>query len=148
MVNRDRGATTSATNSGGTGTGTGTGTGAGQHTDKPTLLVRKNFVEKAKLSELLEKIKIEEGERVYRDSDRRHHKTDGIIFQPDAPYVVSHQDKQTAIRRPFNFNQSANPNEITVVYRLLKLYMNERNTLLLAAHTNFYYIIIQATSNA
>jgi hypothetical protein len=28
------------------------------------------------------------GERVYRDSDRRYHKSDGIIFQPaDAPYV-------------------------------------------------------------
>jgi hypothetical protein len=26
---------------------------------------------------------------VYFDSDRRHHKSDGIIFQPDSPYTFS-----------------------------------------------------------
>lgn len=27
------------------------------------------------------------GNRIYKESDRRHHKSDGLIFQPDAPYV-------------------------------------------------------------
>ena len=27
------------------------------------------------------------GSRIYKESDRRHHKSDGIIFQPNAPYV-------------------------------------------------------------
>lgn len=31
----------------------------------------------------------ENGERVFYDTARRHHKTDGVIFQPDAAYVVS-----------------------------------------------------------
>jgi hypothetical protein len=57
---------------------------------RPVLLVRKNFVDKARITELLSNIRMDErdGERTYRDSDRRHHKTDGIIFQPDAPYKV------------------------------------------------------------
>ena len=53
-------------------------------------LIRKNFVEKHQLqSDLLSKISLVEGERVYFDSDRRHHKSDGIIFQPDSPYTFS-----------------------------------------------------------
>ena len=35
----------------------------------------------------MSKITFIDGERVYRDSDRRHHKSDGIIFQPDRPYT-------------------------------------------------------------
>ena len=55
-----------------------------------TKLIRKNFVEKHQLqSDLLSKISLVEGERVYFDSDRRHHKSDGIIFQPDSPYTFS-----------------------------------------------------------
>lgn len=27
------------------------------------------------------------GSRIYMESDKRHHKSDGLIFQPDAPYV-------------------------------------------------------------
>ena len=38
-------------------------------------------------TELMSKITFVDGERVYRDSDRRHHKSDGIIFQPDRPYT-------------------------------------------------------------
>ena len=57
---------------------------------KVTKLIRKNFVEKHQLqSDLLSKISLVDGERVYFDSDRRHHKSDGIIFQPDTPYTFS-----------------------------------------------------------
>lgn len=57
----------------------------------PLALVRKDFVEKGRLQSLLDKIKPSpvDGKRVFQDGDRRHHKTDGIIFQPDAPYVFS-----------------------------------------------------------
>ena len=58
--------------------------------NKPTKLLRKNFVTKTQLrSELLNKIKLENGERVYNDGDGKHHKSDGIIFQPDSSYVFS-----------------------------------------------------------
>ena len=57
---------------------------------KPTKLIRKNFITKNQLrSELLNKIKLENGERVYNDGDGRHHKSDGIIFQPDSSYTFS-----------------------------------------------------------
>jgi mRNA guanylyltransferase len=58
-------------------------------------LTKKNFVEKSKIGDLLSKIKIEDGSRVFRDNVRdasgvcSHHKTDGFIFQPDAPYVFN-----------------------------------------------------------
>ena len=59
-------------------------------TQKPTKLIRKNFVAKNQLrTELLSKIKLEDGERVYNDMEGRHHKSDGIIFQPDTPYTFS-----------------------------------------------------------
>ena len=32
---------------------------------------------------------MEDGERVYNDMEGRHHKSDGIIFQPDTPYTFS-----------------------------------------------------------
>lgn len=57
---------------------------------KPTILVNKRFVPKVKLQELLSNCLPEEGSRVYFDRNNRfcyHHKTDGIIFQPDGPYV-------------------------------------------------------------
>jgi hypothetical protein len=51
-------------------------------------IARKKYLSKHELSALLSMIRYENGERVYCEPDgRRHHKTDGIIFQPaDKPY--------------------------------------------------------------
>ena len=64
--------------------------------DQPIMrLIKKNFVDKSKIGDLLSKIRIEDGSRVFRDTIRdvsgvfSHHKTDGFIFQPDAPYVFN-----------------------------------------------------------
>ena len=56
-----------------------------------TTIVDKLFVEKSHISNLLSKIILENGDRVFKDGDGsvRHHRTDGIIFQPDSPYVHS-----------------------------------------------------------
>jgi hypothetical protein len=56
-----------------------------------TTIVDKLFVEKRQISTLLSKILSENGERVFKDGDgrARHHHTDGIIFQPDSPYIHS-----------------------------------------------------------
>lgn len=48
---------------------------------------RKKYSRKCDISILLSNISMQDGGRVYREPDgRRHHKTDGIIFQPDSPY--------------------------------------------------------------
>ena len=52
----------------------------------PILLVRKYFFEKESIFELLGRIRTEDMDRVYYDSERRHHRTDGIILQPDSSY--------------------------------------------------------------
>lgn len=58
----------------------------------PLQLVRKAFVSRRELGVLLGKMRTEEGERVFFDGElgaaqsRRHHKSDGLIFQPNAPY--------------------------------------------------------------
>lgn len=60
----------------------------------PLQLVRKAFVPKKELGTLLGKMRIEDGERVFFDGEpgsaqaqsRRHHKSDGLIFQPNAAY--------------------------------------------------------------
>lgn len=50
-------------------------------------LVRKNFVQRTDLDRLLSYVSEERGMRTYRYGDTHHHLTDGIIFQPNAPYV-------------------------------------------------------------
>jgi hypothetical protein len=50
-------------------------------------LVRKNFVKRTALDDLLQHVREEKGIRCYRNGDLHHHKTDGIIFQPNLPYV-------------------------------------------------------------
>ena len=50
--------------------------------DKPTMVIRKVFYKKRDLSQLIGKMTFEDGERVFTDGPRRHHKSDGIIFQP------------------------------------------------------------------
>eukprot|EP00554_Chaetoceros_debilis_P016742 CAMPEP_0194121528 /NCGR_PEP_ID=MMETSP0150-20130528/47384_1 /TAXON_ID=122233 /ORGANISM="Chaetoceros debilis, Strain MM31A-1" /LENGTH=789 /DNA_ID=CAMNT_0038813999 /DNA_START=192 /DNA_END=2557 /DNA_ORIENTATION=- len=50
-------------------------------------LVRKNFVRRIELDELLSHVVEEKGMRSYRNGEVHNHLTDGIIFQPNAPYV-------------------------------------------------------------
>mmetsp|Transcript_5796 Transcript_5796/g.12106 ORF Transcript_5796/g.12106 Transcript_5796/m.12106 type:complete len:782 (-) Transcript_5796:387-2732(-) len=50
-------------------------------------LVRKNFVKRTQLDNLLSNVSEEKGHRTYRHGDTHHHLTDGIIFQPNLPYV-------------------------------------------------------------
>mmetsp|Transcript_36752 Transcript_36752/g.79330 ORF Transcript_36752/g.79330 Transcript_36752/m.79330 type:complete len:792 (+) Transcript_36752:139-2514(+) len=50
-------------------------------------LVRKNFVKRTELDRLLSFVVEERGLRSYRFGDTHNHLTDGIIFQPNAPYI-------------------------------------------------------------
>lgn len=50
-------------------------------------LVRKNFVKRTSLDELLSHVVEEQGMRCYRNGPSHNHLTDGIIFQPNRPYV-------------------------------------------------------------
>ncbi|CAB9512432.1 capping enzyme subunit alpha [Seminavis robusta] len=50
-------------------------------------LVRKNFVKRTALDDLLQHVKEEKGVRTYRNGKLHNHMTDGIIFQPNLPYV-------------------------------------------------------------
>jgi hypothetical protein len=52
-------------------------------------LVRKNFVKRTQLDRLFDHIHEEKGSRYYRDGNTHNHQTDGIIFQPNTPYVCS-----------------------------------------------------------
>ena len=51
-------------------------------------LVRKNFVARTDLDELLSFVVEERGMRIYKNGDLHNHLTDGIIFQPNRPYVM------------------------------------------------------------
>lgn len=53
----------------------------------PLPLVRKNFVQRTSLSDLLSHVVEEKGTRSYRKLPVHNHLTDGIIFQPNLPYV-------------------------------------------------------------
>jgi mRNA capping enzyme, catalytic domain/mRNA capping enzyme, beta chain len=50
-------------------------------------LVRKNFVKRTDLDSLLSHVVEEGGMRCYRSGELHNHLTDGIIFQPNLPYV-------------------------------------------------------------
>lgn len=50
-------------------------------------LVRKNFVTRSGVDRLIGKVVEERGMRCYRDGPLHNHLTDGIIFQPNLPYV-------------------------------------------------------------
>lgn len=50
-------------------------------------LVRKNFVKRTGVDNLLQHVSEERGMRCYRNGDLHNHLTDGIIFQPNRPYV-------------------------------------------------------------
>jgi hypothetical protein len=53
-----------------------------------TPLVKKQFFDKRLLAQVLARIKPVEGTRVYHDPPGCSHLTDGLIFQPDAPYKI------------------------------------------------------------
>jgi len=53
----------------------------------PLPLVRKNFVPRTQISMLLEHVIEEKGLRSFRKGNVHNHLTDGIIFQPNLPYV-------------------------------------------------------------
>jgi hypothetical protein len=53
----------------------------------PLPLVRKNFVKRTELDDLLNNVHEERGMRCYRSGELHNHLTDGIIFQPNLPYV-------------------------------------------------------------
>ena len=50
-------------------------------------LVRKNFVPRTKIGDLLHKVVEEKGFRSYRNAPLHNHLTDGVIFQPNLPYT-------------------------------------------------------------
>jgi len=50
-------------------------------------LVRKNFVKRRELDDLISHVVEERGTRTYRNGAVHDHLTDGIIFQPNLPYV-------------------------------------------------------------
>jgi mRNA capping enzyme, catalytic domain/mRNA capping enzyme, beta chain/mRNA capping enzyme, C-terminal domain len=50
-------------------------------------LIRKNFVKRQALDDLLAQVTEEKGMRCYRHGETHNHLTDGIIFQPNTPYV-------------------------------------------------------------
>lgn len=50
-------------------------------------LVRKNFVNRLELDNLLSHVIEEKGTRTYKNGELHNHLTDGIIFQPNLPYV-------------------------------------------------------------
>ncbi len=58
-----------------------------QDPNAPLPLVRKNFVDRNDLDKLLSHVVEERGTRAYRFGDTHHHLTDGIIFQPNTPYI-------------------------------------------------------------
>lgn len=65
------------------------GNDLGGSTIAPLRLIRKAFVSSRELSTLLGKMTLQAGEHVFFDTDRRHHRSDGLIFQPNAKYVFS-----------------------------------------------------------
>ena len=53
----------------------------------PMPLLRKGFVERTDLDGLLSRVTEDRGGRTYRNGPSHHHLTDGIVFQPNTPYV-------------------------------------------------------------
>ena len=61
----------------------------GEDKSLATPLIRKIFYKREQLPALVGKLRTEDGERVFFDSQRRHWKSDGLVFQPDRPYVMA-----------------------------------------------------------
>ncbi|CAN0403980.1 unnamed protein product, partial [Discosporangium mesarthrocarpum] len=51
-------------------------------------LLQKRYFKRKNIMELFRNVHCEGRERVYRDGSVRHHKTDGVIFQPNTPYII------------------------------------------------------------
>ena len=62
-----------------------------QHHPTPLRVIEKKFVVKSDLQRLLDMMHDEGGHRIYADPKNpwRHHKSDGLIFQPNLPYLFS-----------------------------------------------------------
>lgn len=61
----------------------------GASPDAHLTLVMKTFVPRQKIMDLFRRIHVDGRHRIFRDEGRSlHHKTDGIIFQPDTPYKM------------------------------------------------------------
>jgi mRNA capping enzyme, catalytic domain/mRNA capping enzyme, C-terminal domain len=56
-------------------------------TSLPLPLILKNFVKRTEVDNLLSFVGEERGMRCYHNGDAHYHPTDGIIFQPNRPYV-------------------------------------------------------------
>ena len=52
-------------------------------------LVRKIFQRRADVDSLLDRVTVDRGLRMYHNGANHQHLTDGIIFQPNLPYVIS-----------------------------------------------------------
>jgi hypothetical protein len=88
-------------------------------------LVRKNFVKRVDLDQLLSNVHEERGMRIYKFGETHNHLTDGIIFQPNMPYVCGTDvnllkwkyldtvtiDVEILPPRQNNFGRNANENE-------------------------------------
>lgn len=69
------------------------GQGQGERVRQCVPLANKSFSETKDIQEVLKCISCEEGSRVYRGADGSCHLTDGLIFQPDTPYVTGTDNK-------------------------------------------------------
>ncbi|CAN0507658.1 unnamed protein product, partial [Scytosiphon promiscuus] len=62
---------------------------AGAPQEGHLMLVMKSFYPRKKIMDLFRHVSVEGRHRIFKDEGRTlHHKTDGIIFQPNAPYTV------------------------------------------------------------
>lgn len=62
---------------------------AGAAQEGHLMLVMKSFYPRKKIMDLFRHVSVEGRHRIFKDEGRTlHHKTDGIIFQPNAPYTV------------------------------------------------------------
>lgn len=63
--------------------------GGGPAPDAHLMLVMKSFYKRRKIMDLFRLVHVEGRHRIFKDEGRTlHHKTDGIIFQPDTPYKM------------------------------------------------------------
>lgn len=62
--------------------------GAGNKAQGHLMLIMKTFYRRREIMDLFRNVRTEGRDRVFKDGPLRHHKTDGIIFQPNTPYTM------------------------------------------------------------
>lgn len=67
--------------------------GEGASLEPHLMLVMKSFKPRRKIMDLFRHVSTEGRERVFMEDKTRHHKTDGVIFQPNAPYTMGTDTK-------------------------------------------------------